>query len=305
MDTEEFSGRDGARCGFVALVGRPNVGKSTLLNALVGEKISIVTPKPQTTRHRINGILTLDGTQLVFVDTPGLHQRGRKALNAALNRTALASLSDVDVVLFVVEAGRWTDEDEAVLRHLQGVRAPVGLVLNKVDRVADRSRLLPELQKLAERREFAFVVPLSARRRDNLDALIGEVQRRLPESPFLYPDDQPTDRSERFLVAEVVREKLVLALHDELPYELTVEVERFERDGRLLTLGAVIWVAKTSHKGIVIGRGGHTLKHVGEKARLELEERFGEKVHLQLWVKVKEGWHESERLLRSLGVDES
>lgn len=301
-----MTGMSDTRCGFIALVGRPNVGKSTLLNTLVGEKVSIVAPKPQTTRHRIHGILTRAASQLVFVDTPGLHRRaGRRALNAAMNRAALASLADVDVVLFVVEAGRWTEEDEWVLERLGSVTCPVGLVVNKVDRVRERGRLLPQLQALAARRDFAFVVPLSARRRDNVDGLIEEVERRLPEGPFLYPEDQATDRSERFLVAEVVREKLVLALHDELPYELTVEVERFRREEQVLKVGAVIWVAKANHKGMVIGRGGHTLKHVGEQARRELEQRFGEKVFLQLWVKVKEGWHESERLLRSLGVDES
>lgn len=294
-----------SKCGFVALIGRPNVGKSTLLNAVVGEKVSIVAPKPQTTRHRINGVRTDGHTQLVFVDTPGLHPRAPKALNVAMNRAAAASLADVDLIVFVVEAGRWTDEDEFVLEHLRGVRPPVALVINKVDRVRERAHLLPDIDRLTQRYPFAFVVPLSARRGENLEALLGELEKRMPEGPFLYPADQPTDRSERFLVAEVVREKLVLALHDELPYALAVEVDSFHRDGKLLRVDAVIWVGKANHKAMVIGRGGRTLKHVGERARRELEARFGEKVFLRLWVKVKEGWSDDERMLRSLGLDES
>ena len=293
------------RCAFVALVGRPNVGKSTLLNALVGEKISIVTPKPQTTRHRINGIRTEGQTQLVFVDTPGLHRQAGKPLNAAMNRAATASLSDVDVVVLVTEAGRWTDEDEFVLEHLRPLACPVGLVLNKVDRVPQRERLLPEIERLSQRHPFAFVVPLSARRAENVNALLTELNALAPAGPFLYPSDQPTDRSERFLVSETVREKLVLALHDELPYELAVEVERFRRDAGLLRIDAVIWVGKANHKAMVIGRGGRVLKHVGERARRELEARLSQKVFLRLWVKVKEDWHSDERSLRALGLDES
>lgn len=293
------------RCAFVALVGRPNVGKSTLLNALVGEKISIVTPKPQTTRHRINGIRTEGQTQLVFVDTPGLHRRAGKPLNAAMNRAATASLSDVDVVVLVTEAGRWTDEDEFVLEHLRPLACPVGLVVNKVDRVPQRERLLPEIERLSQRHPFAFVVPLSARRAENVNALLTELNALAPTGPFLYPSDQPTDRSERFLVSETVREKLVLALHDELPYELAVEVERFRRDAGLLRIDAVIWVGKANHKAMVIGRGGRVLKHVGERARRELEARLSQKVFLRLWVKVKEDWYSDERSLRALGLDES
>lgn len=294
-----------SKCGFVALVGRPNVGKSTLLNALVGEKVSIVAPKPQTTRHRINGIYTEGQTQLVFVDTPGLHRRTPKALNVAMNRAAAASLTDVDVIVFVVEAGHWTDEDDFVLEHIRAARCPVGLVINKVDRARDRARLLPEIERLAQRYSFAFVVPLSARRGENIGALLSELESLVPESEFLYPSDQATDRSERFLVSEVVREKLVLALHDELPYALAVEVESFRREGTLLRVDAVIWVGKANHKAMVIGRGGHTLKHVGERARHELEARFGEKVFLRLWVKVKQDWSDDQRMLRSLGLDES
>lgn len=291
--------------GFVAIVGRPNVGKSTLLNALVGEKISIVTPKPQTTRHRINGIRSETDVQMVFVDTPGLHLRERGALNAIMNRSAAAALTDVDLVLFVVESGRWTDEDDAVLKRLRRGTVPVGLVLSKVDRQRSRADILPEIERLSQRHSFAFVVPLSALRGENLDALLDEIRPRMPAGPFLYPADQPTDRSERFLVAETIREKLLFLLQQELPYTMTVTVDAFERTSGLVRIGATIWVARAGHKAIVIGRRGAMLKRAGSGARQALEQRFGCKVFLQLWVKVRDDWSDDERALRSLGFDNS
>jgi GTP-binding protein Era len=289
------------RCGYVALVGRPNVGKSTLLNALLGQKISITSHRPQTTRHRILGINTLEQAQIVYVDTPGLHQGNRKALNRAINRTAADTLHAVDVVAFLVEGVRWSDEDRWVLDLLKDVEVPVILVVNKVDLLEDKAALLPHMQTLAALYDFADIVPLSALKRDNLDRFEACVIEHLPEQPPLYPEDQITDRSERFLAAERVREKLFRKLGQEVPYGLTVEIEQFKQEGNLRTIHALIWVERDSHKAMVIGKGGSRLKEVGSEARRELETLFDGKVFLQLWVKVKEGWADDERALRSLG----
>jgi GTPase len=289
------------RCGYVALVGRPNVGKSTLLNGLLGQKISITSHRPQTTRHRILGIKTLEQAQIVYVDTPGMHATGGKALNRVINRAAADTLHAVDVVAFVVEGVRWSDEDQWILDKLKNVGVPVILVVNKVDQLEDKARLLPQLQKLAGLHPFAEVVPLSALKRDNLDSFEQSVIRHLPEAPPLYPEDQITDRSERFLAAELVREKLFRKLGQEVPYGLTVEIERFEMEGNLRRIHALIWVGRDSHKAIVIGKGGALLKEVGAEARRDMERLFDGKVFLQLWVKVKEGWADDERALRSLG----
>ncbi len=291
------------RAGLVALIGRPNVGKSTLLNALVGEKVSIVTPKPQTTRHRIVGLLTEGDAQIAFVDTPGIHAGAKRALNRLMNKTAVAALEGVDLCLLLVEAGRWTDEDELVLQRARAAGVPLALVVNKIDRIKSRDQLLPYLQGASRRHAFAFVVPLSASRRENLAALLDEVRRRLPEAPFLYDAEQLTDRSQRFLVAELVREKLMRVLQQELPYALTVEIEEYREDNGLLRIGAVIWVEREGHKAIVIGAKGALLKKIGSQVRIELEKRLGQKVFLQLWVKVKEGWADDERALRSLGYE--
>jgi len=289
------------RCGYVALVGRPNVGKSTLLNSLLGQKISITSHRPQTTRHRILGINTLEQAQIVYVDTPGLHQGNRKALNRAINRTAADTLHAVDVVAFLVEGVRWSDEDRWVLDLLKDVEVPVILVVNKVDLLEDKAALLPHMQTLAALYDFADIVPLSALKRDNLDRFEACVIEHLPEQPPLYPEDQITDRSERFLAAERVREKLFRKLGQEVPYGLTVEIEQFKQEGNLRTIHALIWVERDSHKAMVIGKGGSRLKEVGSEARRELETLFDGKVFLQLWVKVKEGWADDERALRSLG----
>ena len=289
------------RCGYVAIVGRPNVGKSTLMNHLIGQKISITSNKPQTTRHRIMGIKTAADYQAVYVDTPGLHLDAKKAVNRYMNRTVGSTLADVDVVIFVVEAGRWTAEDSNVLERVRGSSAPVILVVNKVDKVADKTTLRPLLEKLAQRMPFAAVVPVSALTRDNLAQLETVVAGQLPLSEPFFPEEQITDRSERFLAAEIVREKLMRTLGQELPYALTVEIELFKTEENMLHIAAVIWVERDSQKRIVIGKGGAALKKVGQQARLDMERLFDNKVFLQLWVKVKEGWSDDERALLSLG----
>ncbi|RPH48512.1 MAG: GTPase Era [Lysobacterales bacterium] len=291
------------RCGFAAVVGRPNVGKSTLVNTLLGRKISIVSPKPQTTRHRILGILTLPQAPIVFVDTPGLHAGARRAMNRHMNRTALASLQDADVNLFVVEALRWTDEDQRVLDELVKESRPIVLLINKVDKVFPRERLLPFIDELNRRAHFAAVVPLSALKRANTDDLPALIARHLPESPPHFPADQVTDRSNEFLAAEIVREKLTVRLRQELPYGLTVSIEQFGEDEGRLLINAVIWVERSSQKAIVIGHGGEQLKEVGRSARIEMNELFKLPVHLELWVKVKENWSDNEAALRQLGYE--
>ena len=303
MTPANESGAATYRCGFAAIVGRPNVGKSTLLNALLGQKISIVTPKPQTTRHRILGILTRPSAQIVFVDTPGLHASARRAMNRHMNRAALASLQDADVNLFVVEALRWTEEDRHVLEALSKQGRPTILIANKVDKVSPKERLLPIIEELSKHAQFEEVVPVSALKGTQVERLPDLIARYLPESPPHFPEDQITDRTQAFQAAEIVREKLTLRLRQELPYGLTVGIEQFkEEDGRLL-INAVIWVERTGQKAIVIGHGGEQLKEVGRAARIEMSERFGSPVHLELWVKVKENWSDSEAALRQLGYE--
>ncbi len=289
------------RCGFVALVGRPNVGKSTILNRLVGQKISITSRRPQTTRHRILGIKTDADAQIVFVDTPGLHARQPRAMNRYLNRAAADSLQDVDVVVLVLEGTRWQKDDDWVLEKLQRLSCPVIAVINKTDRVADKKALLPYLAALAQKRDFAALIPVCARTGEHLDQLEAAVRNYLPQSPPLFPEHQVTDRSERFLAAELVREKLFRKLGEEIPYGLTVEIERFRSENNTLHIHALIWVEKSSHKAIVIGAKGELLKAVGREAREDMQKAFGQKVFLQLWVKVKQGWADDERALQSLG----
>ena len=293
------------RCGTASIVGRPNVGKSTLLNRIVGQKVSITASKPQTTRHRIGGVLTREDAQIVFVDTPGLHRDPRSAMSRHLNRTARGALDGVDVVVLMVEALRWTAEDEDVRRGLRACAKPVLLVLNKVDRIDDRAALLPYLGELKEREAgeggCEEIIPLSARRGENVEALVTQVRERLPAAPAAFPPDALTDRSERFLAGELIREKLTRKLDQELPYRLAVEIERFRRGGKMLRIGAVVWVERASQKGIVIGRGGRVLKAVGAEARANMEALFGCRVHLELWVKTRSGWPDDERFLRSLG----
>ncbi|MER2601762.1 MAG: GTPase Era [Candidatus Competibacter phosphatis] len=293
------------RAGYAALLGRPNVGKSTLLNRLIGQKLSITAPKPQTTRHVILGIQTLPDAQIVYVDTPGLHRRGQRALNRHLNRAAASVLGYVDVVVWLVEALRWTEEDEDVLQRLTDFAGPVVLAVNKVDRIPDKSRLLPFLRELAAKRSFSEVVPLAAIDGDNVVALEQVIARLLPVGDLLFPTEQITTASERFLAAELIREKLTRLLREELPYALTVEIERFADEGRLARIHAVIWVERETQKGIVIGEKGATLREVGRQAREDMERLFDRKVFLQTWVKVREGWSDDERALRSLGYADS
>lgn len=288
------------RSGYIALVGRPNVGKSTLLNALVGRKVSIVTPKAQTTRHRILGIRNTPDAQFVFLDTPGMHRKAGKAVNRYMNRTAAAVLDDVNLILLVLDGGRWTEEDDWVLASLSSYDN-VGVVVNKIDTLKPRERLLPFLEQLATRHAFRFIVPVAALTGENLARLDTALSEQLPVSEPLYPADQATDQSEHFFVAELVREQLMLRLHEELPYALTVTVDEYRDENTLLRIGATIWVEREGQKAIVIGHRGQVLKAVGQAVRTELETRFQVKVFLQLWVKVRAGWSDDERKLRDLG----
>jgi GTP-binding protein Era len=297
------AGAEITRCGFVAVIGRPNVGKSTLINAILGSKVSIVTPKPQTTRHRILGLHTVDNCQIVFVDTPGLHRRAAKTMNRMMNRTAASALADADLVLFVSEANRWTVEDQDVLKRLTETRAPVIALLNKIDKVHPKEELLSAISKMSERQAFEEVVPISAKLNDNLDKLLTLIPAYLPESPALFPDEMITDRSESFQFAELIREKLTLLLRQEVPYGLTVQIEKIDKDATGVTLNAIIWVERDSQKGIVVGKGGNILKKVGRQARLEFKERLGVPVHLELWVKVKDNWADNEKELLRLGYE--
>jgi GTP-binding protein Era len=290
-------------CGFVAVVGRPNVGKSTLINTILGSKISIVTPKPQTTRHRILGVDSHADYQAIYIDTPGLHRKAGKAMNRMMNRTAANALMDAEVIMFVTEANRWTVEDQDVLERIQNTSAPVIAVMNKMDKVHPREMLLQAIAEMSARHEFAEVIPISAKLRNNVDRLVELVPGFLPESPPLFPEDMITDRSENFRIAEVVREKLTLALRQEVPYGLTVQVERFERDDNGIAINAIIWIDRDSQKGIVVGKGGKLLKKVGRAARLELKADFGVPVHLELWVKVKDNWSDNEQELLRLGYE--
>lgn len=291
-----------SRAGFVAIIGRPNVGKSTLLNRLVGQKISIVSAKAQTTRHRVTGIMNTGNVQFVFVDTPGFQTRRGNALNRAMNRAVSQALAGVDLVFFVIEAGRFSDEDRAALDAIPPETRAV-LVINKVDRLADKSRLLPFIDQLRGLREFSEIVPISAEQDSNCDALVAAAALLLPEGLPIYGEDEITDRGERFFAAEFLREKLFRLLGDELPYALTVEIERFETEGGLRRIHAAVIVDKPAHKGIVIGKGGGKLKRAASEARVEMEKLFGGKVFLETWVKVRSGWADSEHALKSLGYE--
>jgi len=292
------------RCGYVAIVGRPNVGKSTLLNHILGQKISITSRKPQTTRHQVLGIKTEGNHQIIFVDTPGLHMNADKAINRYMNRAASSAIRDVDLVVFVVDRTAWTEEDAAVLQQIQQAGLPTVLVVNKVDLLADKTELLPHLQVLAAKADFAAILPVSALGRHNIDALEEQILHHLPEADYLFPEDQITDRSQRFLAAEIVREKITRQLGDELPYAITVEIEDFAQEGEVLHISAVIFVERKGQKKILIGDKGSRLRSIGSDARHNMEDLFDSKVMLRLWVKVKSGWSDDERALRSLGYDD-
>ena len=291
------------RSGFAALVGRPNVGKSTLLNALVGQKVSIVTPRPQTTRHRIVGISRLPNAEIAFVDTPGLHQHATRALNKAMNRTAASALDGADIVVQVVEATRWTTEDELALERIKSSGRPAIVAVNKVDRVHPRERLLPYLASLSQKHDFLEVVPISALKAKGIADLQHSIAKHLPKSPPMFPDGELTDRGRDFRIAEMIREKLTLELNQEVPYGIAVEVERAVEEEGQLVVDAAIWVDREGQKPIVIGAKGERLKRVGRSARLALNELLGRRLHLTLWVKVRENWADNARALQELGLE--
>ncbi|MBB3183417.1 GTP-binding protein Era [Halomonas fontilapidosi] len=293
-------------CGFVAIVGRPNVGKSTLMNRILGQKVSITSRRPQTTRHQVMGIKTEGEAQFIYVDTPGIHIMAKdrnKAINRFMNQAAVQALRDVDCVVFIIDRTRWSDEDQVVLQRLEHVAAPVILAVNKVDRLQDKASLLPWLEQVGARRDFAAIVPISAKHGTNVPELEAEVAKHLPESVHFFPEDQVTDKSQRFLAAELVREKVMRQLGDELPYQMTVEIEEFRDEGRVVHISALILVERAGQKKILIGENGERIKNIGREARLDMERALGAKVMLNLWVKVKRGWSDDERALKSLGYD--
>jgi GTP-binding protein Era len=292
------------RCGVIAIVGRPNVGKSTLLNHLLGQKLSITSRKPQTTRNQVLGVRTDGHLQFIFVDTPGLHLGQSKAINQAMNKAASSALNGVDLILFLCDRAKWTEEDEFVMSLIAQQSCPAALVVNKVDLIQDQSTLLPFIEGLSSRFEFDAVLPVSALRSRGLDELVKYLERHVPEGPHLFPEDQITDRSQRFLAAELVREKIIRQLGDELPYAAAVEIESFSEDDRgVLHIHALILVERDGQKKILIGESGDRLKSIGTSARKDMERAFDSKVMLKLWVKVKSGWSDDARALKTLGLD--
>lgn len=291
------------RCGTIAIAGRPNVGKSTLLNRLIGQKLSITAHKPQTTRHAVLGINTRDDTQFIYIDTPGIHGGGKRTLNRVLNKTASTAATGADVLLLVVQALTWSQDDQMAFEIVRKQELPWILVVNKVDRVTPKEKLLPWLQQLSATEHALAVIPLSATKGHNVDVLEKQIEQVLPESEFMYDEESFTDRSSRFLASELVREQLTRFLSQELPYSISVEIEQFEDSGKMLSVSAVIWVEKQSQKSIVIGKGGAGLKEMGSRARKEMQLMFDRKVHLSLWVKVKDGWSDDANMIRSLGYE--
>ena len=293
---------DKSYCGLIAIVGRPNVGKSTLLNQILGQKVSITSKKPQTTRHRILGIDTEGAYQTIYVDTPGLHQEEKRAINRLMNRAATSSLGDVEMAIFVVDGTRWTSDDDHVLSKLRDQKYPVVLAINKIDLIDDKETLLPHIQTLAQKMNFSAVLPISAEKGTNVDKIREMAKAVLPEGDHYFPDDYITDRSSRFMASEIIREKLMRFTGEELPYSVTVEIERFkvEEDG-LFHINALILVERDGQKKMVIGSKGEKIKTIGTEARIDMERLFGTRVFLELWVKVKAGWADDERALRSLG----
>lgn len=290
-----------SRSGYIAIVGRPNVGKSTLLNCILGTKVSIVSPKPQTTRYQIMGIKTVGDAQAVYIDTPGLHDDDKRAMNRYMNRLASAVIPDADLVVFVVEALQWTNEDELVLTKVKEAKSPVILVINKIDSVGDKKELLPFIEELSSKFTFASIIPISATRAENVSGLEEKIAEHLPRGPHLFPDDQVTDKNIRFQVAEIVREKVILATEQEVPYCVTVEIEDWQHEEKRDLISALIWVEREGQRMIVIGKKGERLKWIGTEARKEIELILKKRIFLRLWVKVKEHWTDDDRAMRQLG----
>lgn len=296
---------ESSRCGYIAIVGRPNVGKSTLLNQILAQKISITSKKAQTTRHQILGVKTEGDFQFIYVDTPGIHRGETKALNQVLNQSSSTALKDADIIVFVVEALKWTDSDAFVLEQIKSTQVPKLLALNKIDRVKDKSQLLPYIEKVAAMCDFASVIPMSAEFGEQVEALERELAKRLPLGMHMFPEDQVTDRSVRFMAAEIIREKIMRQMGDEIPYNVAVEIEKFKHEGGILRINGLIWVEREGQKKIIIGTAGDKLKRIGTDARKDIEQLLEQKVMLELWVKVKSGWSDNLRALKSLGYDET
>jgi GTP-binding protein Era len=292
-----------SRCGYIAIIGRPNVGKSTLLNCILGKKVSITTEKPQTTRTQIIGIQTKGDDQFVYIDTPGLHEAGKLAMNRYMNRMATSVIGDADVIIFMIEAGRFTHEDEQALDKLKYTKSPVILVINKIDKLKDKALLLPFMQKVQSKFDFTDIVPLSARKSDNVDALEAVIAKFLPKNPHFFPDEQVTDKPINFQIGELIREKLIQATEQELPYSTIVEIENMEDKTKFIEINAIIWVERDGQKPIVIGKDGERLKTIGTRARKDIEKLLDRKVFLRLWVKVKDSWTDSERALKNFGYE--
>jgi len=305
MSDQEINSPETFKSGYVAIVGRPNVGKSTLLNHIVGQKLSITADKPQTTRHQILGVKSTDTTQVVYVDTPGIHTGGKKAINRYMNKAATSITEDVDVIVFIVQALKWTDEDQSVLNKLKQTKLPLILAVNKIDWVTDKARLLPYLQQLQEKHNFTDIIPISAQKGTHVQELEELIEKYLPEGMPFFPDDQLTDRSVRFLSAEIIREKLVRELGEELPYQTTVEIESFKEEENIVRIHATVLVETKGQKTIVIGKKGERLKSISTSARLDIEKLLDEKVFLRIWVKVRKGWSDDEQALLSLGYTDS
>ncbi|WP_127470513.1 GTPase Era [Thiomicrorhabdus aquaedulcis] len=307
QSADELAAHSDYKAGFAAVIGRPNVGKSTIMNELLGQKLSITSHKPQTTRHRIHGIHTTDTHQIVYVDTPGMHLGGQKSINDYMNRTANSAFADVDVILFVVEAGRWSSEDQAVAKKLQGSPTPVVVLVNKIDNFKNKEDLFPYLQKVAANVEFTTLIPISAYKRNGLDLVEKEVLKYLPNQAKLFPEEYITDRSTRFLASEIIREKLMRSLGEEVPYGATVEIEqlKFNEDQNRWEVNALILVERPGQKQIVIGNKGSLIKEMGIQARKDLTTLLDGRVHLELWVKIKENWSDDARALASLGYDDN
>lgn len=289
------------KSGYIAIVGRPNVGKSTLLNQLLKEKLSITSPKPQTTRWQILGIKISNNAQLVYIDTPGLHKEEKRAMSRYMNRVASAILFDADIIIFMIEATAWREEDELVLKKLQKVDKPIILVINKIDLLNDKQQILPLIERLKDKLKFAHIIPVSAKEEENINSLEEEVIALLPQGPLLFPEDQITDKSTRFQITEIIREKLIQMTEQEVPYTTSVEIEQLNENEKLTEISAIIWVERPGQKIIVIGKKGARLKKIGSAARREIEKLLNGKVFLRLWVKVKDRWTDDERALKSLG----